>query len=839
MAFRTKSHRFVAGSLNVAAPSDKIPAGDAIALSNWRVDAMGMLRSRLTEQQLIDKAFYLPIRSLWMYEAPGYPWRYVGDGLNLWETIGGPSYPPVAIAPNPGGLPIGFANYQGYAWCLNAALQGRANGTGVLKSWVPLPPVAPCVVTAVAPTYGGITGSYSYWVSFWTVDQYGNPEFESNLGPQANIVDAAQANNLSNIPISPDPSVHGRYIYRSGGTEDQVYQVRILYDNVATTSNDEEMTDLQVVEEGITHTLDHDPPPPGAADLCGPYFDHLIAWNAPGYVNRIWWTKQMEPGYWPGANPQIDEGNWADVGDDGEPIIRCVQHPNFLMIYKERSVWRLLGDPDSLYSIISRLSGNVGLVGARAITTIGANDYFQGPVGIYVSNGDAVNLVSDQKLDPMFRGDLFQYSAAQAPIAGLNLTPAIRALSSMAERDGRLWFSYADANNSLPNTSLTFDPLSGRWAVDSRAFTALYDEGPSYDFVGAIGFSVFNISANLGGIPVALNYASMYDDLGTPRVNKVWNDVEIDSLLQPGDSLTVTASFDFGAAVIKLGTLVAGVRNQIFPINGADGQSAKNLSIQLAGSVLNQAQVYEFHVQYRIEQRDAVSFDSGPFQPCGGSYAQVIEFELEYQSTGTVAWLLYSDVSGALEPVAGGSFASAGGLRTTLEVSTNGQQEGRTFRLLLGSATTFQVLALRFYVRRIGVYLVPTALFTSRPQDFGTKRIKIFRKLEIRAEIDVSMLVAVYADSIPDVLSLTLFLAVGTVPIDGFQEVYLPANTRSRLFRVDVSSSGGGNSRLYSIRVWYKALGEAQGTPWSWADIPVEPSEELFRWIDLPVDSAE
>jgi hypothetical protein len=846
MAFEQKSQRFLAGSLNLASPGDKIPAGDAIAMSNWRVDADGVLRSRLEEAVVIG-GFTEPIKTLWMYEANPYPYRYVADAIGLYRYTSGVA---TQLVPNPGGAVMGCANYQGYAWFLNERTAGRDPATGLsteLTTWVPAAPANAPVATPIAPITGpGITGAYSYWISFFTADG-----FESNLSPPGNVTDAANANSLADIMVSGDPSVAGRYVYRSGGGQDQLYQVAIINDNVTTTLADEEMTDLAAAEEGITHTLDHDPPPP-ALGMGGPYFDHLCCWNIPGNVNRWWWTKSLQPGYWPGANPDVidPDDNWVDVGDDGEQILWTEFHAAFALIYKERSIWMLIGDPDSPNAILERISRDVGLSGLRALASIGAVDYFQGPYGLASTNGQGTTDVSRAKMGPLFRGDALDFVSGtiaglpiQNPIVPINRTPSVMALSVMAQRDGRLYFSYADQNHQTPNTTLILDPSTGRFASDTRAFTALYDEGTGYNLMGAVGGAVVNITANVsGGVGVAAQFTSMADDQQLPRTTKLYGDLEIEQQLNAADEMEVWAVYDFGATMEFLGNLVgSGARLQRFPFSLADpttkgsGSRGKNISIFLYGILANEALIHSFHLQYQIEERDAATFDTNAIQLFSGSYGQVMEFEVEIQPTGPVFWQFFSDLGGVLTKVGSGELALSTG-RQTIEYPFGGFFEGRTFRLLLTSASPMQVFALRFYGRRLGVYVPSGGFFTSREQDLGSKRMKLIRRWEINAEVDGTLSPVITTDCPGGVWAQKnpAQQAVTTSGSRQWIELLMGANARGRQVRIDALSIG--NSRIYAMRCWAKTLGEAGTSEWTWHDIPVEPSEEVFKWLPVPVD---
>jgi hypothetical protein len=817
VAFKTDSRRILAGSLNLTMPGDIVPAGDALTLTNWRADQEGILRARSREAALAGLGPYNP-RVVQLYLQQGVaPVRYVVDRTNIYRGAS-------PIASNPGGQPAWFVTYQGYTWILNGSVSGRVSLAGsTLLPWVPAAPVAP--PTVATGSAGNLTGSYQYFVTFVTADG-----IESDPSPFSGVVSpSGQFVNMSAIPVSADPSVTVKWIYRAGGTQDQSYRVVVIAN--ATTTFTDGVPELTAALLGITHTFDHDPPP-AAVGICGPYYESLVAWSTSGNPNWIWWTKPDQPWYWPGSN--FEAGQHAPVGEDGEAIVRITNHDQQLFIYKQRSIWRAVGNLNSQSSFLVPITHDVGLVGSRAICTAGGVDFFEGPEGIYTCNGQEVKKVSG-KLDPLFKGDLFSFERGMAPTLPISLDPLVRANNVMAHRNGRVYYFYGDfaqpgTISPYPNTGLVLDLESGKWAQDSRAFSALYDEGAGLFLTGALDTSIYDVEqSETGTIPT--NYVTHAFDADLPRNNKTWADLEIESDLG-ASSLAVNALYDFGATWQKLGDIANNARTSQVLTFPFDTQS-KNLFIQIVGDVVNRAMIYAVHVRFRVEQRDALTFDTGPLSLNPGKWNEFLEFALNVKAPGALSWKFYTDEGGQMKLAASGQTDALGTERAGIDVPFGRIIEGRECRLVLSSAAAFQVYECQLRMRRLGTYLVKGAVWGERPQNLGNDRVKLFKKIEVDSE-GGGFTLSGSTDVPGDVLALRGDPLVYKGGPRQWTVYRLAANTRGRFLLPLIISAG--NVKLFRVRVWWKMLGEVQALPWQFTDLPIEETAEVFSWVPIPVD---
>lgn len=674
-------------------------------------------------------------------------------------------------------------------------------------------------IATSAPTgaIDSLTGTYTYYVSFDTAAGH-----ESDLSPaSAPFTAGGQAAALSSIPTSTDPQVTKRHIYRSGGTQDQLYRIGTLNDNTTTTFNDS-TSDENASADGVTHTADHQPPP-AARGLGGPYYDRLIAYSSAAHPNWIWWTPQLKLWYWPGSN--LDEGNHMPVGDDGEEIVNATQRPRAMLFYKSRSVWRLVGDPDDASGELECISPDVGQIGEAAGCTYGGIDYFQGAEGIYASNGDRVTLWTP-KLAKLFRGEALP--AGSEPAYPLNQDLAVRAKACMAAKNGRLYFSYADTTATENNRTLVFDIATGACFSDDRGFAALYYEGQTGDLVGAIGGAVYTLEGASSGAAIPLVYQSGFDDQGSPEIIKRYTNITADHHTG-GSALALSAVFSAGAASEAIGTLNSAARTfEPFPLAN-DGYEARNISLRLTGDGTGEVNVYGLGIEYEPIAIETMLWDSGVIDLGSPKAKDLAQIMPHIRTAGTVTYRIYSDLpDGGLAVVETGTLAHHDGQRRP-PIPLAAIRQGRLFRFVLQSPAAFRLYGFSAWVRPVGLFLPAGEILELPASDLGTKRVKLVRRLEV--DLDGALDTKVWTD-LPGPALAVRSLSTLTGAGRKWTGLGFSGGTRGRLVKVDWTATV--DTRVYAARLYAKAIGEAGASSWQWFPLPVEPTPESFSWVEIP-----
>jgi hypothetical protein len=432
--YQKQIQKVLTGGVNLLPPSDMLQEHQAEYALNWRVDQVGALKAR-QGTTLLYGGYPSYVHTLALVEGTARTAaqrdRYVGADEYLYlrdqlVTLAGTSMPATYD-----GTQLGWASYRGYLWVMNQARQSRVDGE-LAYAWTP---AAPGAASTVAKTTGTLGGTVRYYVTYDTADGH-----ESNPSPvSADVSDTAASFGvtLSDIPTSGDPQVTMRRIYREGGQLPGPYRVHTLADNTTTTWTDDGTNDDELIVRapGILLEFDHDPAPE-AQGLAGPYFHRLLVFASGGHPNRLWYTPQMMPWYFPGSDDDA-EGNWVDVGELAEAIVAVSVRPRYCVIYKEKSIWRLVGDLEN--GVLEQTNSDTGLIGRRAWAQCGSFDVFQGKEGLHRFNGDTAEKITDN-LDPIFKGMTAGSIIKRRPVEEDG-----REFACMAFKHGRLYYSYREA----------------------------------------------------------------------------------------------------------------------------------------------------------------------------------------------------------------------------------------------------------------------------------------------------------------------------------------------------------------------------------------------------------
>jgi hypothetical protein len=548
-------------------------------------------------------------------------------------------------------------------------------------------------------------GTYTLYVTFGTADQ----TMESNPSPVSNPVTAAnQTIGLTTVPVSADPRVGLRNIYAIGGTLGQCYLVGTINDNTTTTIT-LSFTDLSATDAGIVMPTTNDAPP-AAAGMIGPLFARLFAWSTVENVNRLFYTDPNLPQYWPGAaNPAV--GNWVDVGDEGEAIVWCTMHTNLLVIYKEHSIWMLLGDPDT--GTLQRVTDEIGISGAFAVTAAGLIDYFAGSGGIKIFDMDRVVDFSGEVL-PLFQagtvntGPLTPPGSIQ-PGSAYNAHSIFPYAVALGYAMGKLYVACAETwlgpagdgllpgrmdqtksgrriitGDSFSYYVLVYHQESRRWfyhrnfvPMMAGPFGFLFDGAVMAALGGWVGQAALGVNADdfryaptndVGAPGIECVYQSHYEDAGSPDLQKVWLEVAIDYEFA-GDTATVSVGYDSNSAsgagqMAAVGSITGTARQSAAFALGAGGAGvrAKNISILVDSIASAKLIVHNVYLYYYEEARLAMTAATLPGDLGVGKVKQCKELQLDMDASGgAVSVELSTDLAGSAVTFAPASSIVGGG----------------------------------------------------------------------------------------------------------------------------------------------------------------------------------
>jgi hypothetical protein len=444
MPFERQTQKLLGDGINLLPPPDLIGEGEAEKCLNWRPDQAAKLVSR---RGMIELASGL---GDWVHtiahldSLPNDGW-YLGVDNKLYSYAGGGGSGEVndvitGAPPVFDGNFLGWASFQGFLWVMNRNKQGRVAG----DSFYPWLPAAPTSAPSVAKVTGDLSGGVKYYVVYET-----GKGFTSNPSDvSAEISDTAATFGVTvGLPTSSNPEVTHIRVYRVGGLLPAPYLV--YRDANGTTQKTDDgglgapegnldpnvwfLSDAQAIEYGELIEDDHDNPP-AAFGLAGPYFDRLLAFRSTTHPNRVWYTPSMMPWHFPGS--ATADGNWFDVGAEGEPIYAISVKPHMCIIYKAHSIWRVVGDVED--GLLEQITPHMGIVGPRAWASHGVVDYFRSNEGIYLMTGERAYKVST-KVDPIFKGIVSGTIQTTSPVDLSNQYAEV-----MAIVNDRLYHSYQE-----------------------------------------------------------------------------------------------------------------------------------------------------------------------------------------------------------------------------------------------------------------------------------------------------------------------------------------------------------------------------------------------------------
>lgn len=705
-------------------------------------------------------------------------------------------------------------------------------------------------------------GTYQYYLTFMSADL----TLESNPSPVSNVTTAVGQAITITIPGADAPTdarVGFVNIYRTGGTTGSAYRVASVPSTVGTpaTTFADAMSDLTATNNDQIMPTTHDAPP-ACAGIIGPFLSRLYAWSDAAHKNRLYYTPANLPQYW---NTDEQLGDWFDVGQEDEEIVWCTIHSNLLVIYKEKSIWVLIGDPKS--GQLEQVYDSFGLVNAFALAPAGQIDYFVGPAGLNVFDLAQVHAISGNVL-PLFNQSVTNAGPRTPPGSILpgtafNSTSTSPYAIAMGHAMGRLYIAYAEKGTGNYNL-LVFDegpeperqafvqPRAGRWfyhrniAASLGFFGFFFDGINMLGLTGAAGGAAAGLSladfrsfltADPGGLAIESVYQSHYEDAGEPDNDKQWLEIGIDAELAAGSGASVYVGFNNGSiAPLLIGVLVAGPRKTVsmafqvslFPLATDGGYLARNISIIIDLNGTGLSILHNVYLYFYVEARLAVVASTLPTDLGVGKNKQCKEVQLDIDTTrGSVTASVVSDLPGNALAVRANLVTGSSG-RASLNFAFP-VTEGFLWQVVVVgvSGHEFRLYAVRLLMRVLGVYVqayesAEGFKWDSMQVDLGDPDVKFID--QIRIELDTDAGVGTVSATILTDLPGETFVSRGTSPY--LLATQAVATTRHWVTvplpdqgiygrSIDIQTTGTVGYRIYTVQVHWRKIGRylAGATP--------------------------
>jgi hypothetical protein len=563
---------------------------------------------------------------------------------------------------------------------------------------------------------------YDYYITWQFVDLgESNPCAVAHIG----VTDTGTKVTVSIAALTPAAGATGWNVYRKGSNIAWPYRVNTDVIPIGTTTYDDfGDTDHAQDDTYLTDTLgaqlegDHDAAPPARIMANQIYNGRIVVANSADYPNRIWYTPALQPAFFRGSgNPQA--GDWVDVGTDrGDEVLFMAVKPNQIIVYRKKSIWRVLYDFQDPNGRIEVVVPDLGIVGCHAVAPTSIGDYFRAPEGIYKFNGDWAAKHS-AKLDPVFLGQIGENFAGEDPSYQLRCALAYRA--------GRLWVSYTSAGSTENTDCFIWHSDTDRWFHRGFGVGAFLDIGDS--LLGAGPYEVDTLETGYidGLVHTPLAYQSAYEDCGSPDHMKAYADLVVNHNTA-GQTLTVRVRTNKAASVNDVFDLDTTIHSTTltkqvipllypaaYPVVALRGKPIRafNLSVRIdgLGALTAPGVVIEtpIIIHYYLEARQGMVFDSHETDhgfPGVVKTVDMVEFDIDTTS-GPAALQIYSDIpGGAMIPQLGSPaviLQTAG--RAILRIVLQVPIDGKLLRYVASTTTGFQVFGFRARITPIGVYL--------------------------------------------------------------------------------------------------------------------------------------
>lgn len=285
-----------------------------------------------------------------------------------------------------GTIPGSFTAYHQWVFFTSAdgqsTVQINASLVTSFSNWgIAAPATAP---TATAQAGGtNLTGQYQYVITF------GNATVESSPSPLSNTVTPnAQEVALTAIPVSSDPQVTLRNIYRVGGTLADFLLVGTINDNTTTTFTDN-LKDTKVTGQNLVPHRDPALP-----------FTDITTWqdrvwglgnNKTGaaFPNDVYYSNFAEPWGFDTTNQVIPVGR----NNSGDNIVGGVGLGPILVVMKRKSTWAIVGDDQS--NFLAQPLFNVGCTSKMTIRSAYGLCFWLSDQGVWQFDGANLSNISD------------------------------------------------------------------------------------------------------------------------------------------------------------------------------------------------------------------------------------------------------------------------------------------------------------------------------------------------------------------------------------------------------------------------------------------------------------
>jgi len=287
--------------------------------------------------------------------------------------------------------------------------------------------------------------------------------------------------------------------------------------------------------------------------------DFVVAANAAGYENRVFWSDiNNETNWTPSSTSQSDTQDIPDGGD-----ITGLAGGEYGLVFLERAIYRMSYSGSPYFFQFDAISRSLGCIAPGSVAQFGGLTYFIADDGFYVCDGQSTKNIGEEKVNRWFFNDLSRVylkthtSSAVDPIKKL----VIWCYRTQSGMDRLIIYnialnkwSYCDTTAtsvaSILNPSVTLEDLD-LYSASIDALTASLDDpqwvGNQLLFAGTSGQKVITF----GGTNKTASLATGDLDIGRSVVTLAR------PIVDNGSGSVAVASRELLSGTVNYGTAVA------------------------------------------------------------------------------------------------------------------------------------------------------------------------------------------------------------------------------------------------------------------------------------------
>lgn len=454
----------------------------------------------------------------------------------------------VPLPPQPG--------LQDYLFITGAGRMVKMSPSGVVTGWGLTEPSGPPSLAETSAGTGALTnGAYKYKVVFLnsTTGSRSNGQLVESA---VTIASGPSSVALTNIPISTDPQVSAREIYRTKVDGAIYFRAFVMNDNSTTSTTDNVADDAL---ETVQLQTDNDPP--------------QAAWRE-AWVHdfQMWWCGDRTPGaegrayYAPIGRPESVLG-FVEVSNTDDPTQVGFSWAETNWVMTEKNIYRIEGVAEPF---VARKVGQCpGTTHPKTVRATPKGILYQAFDGVRLFNGNTSELVAFDQLGPIFRGQSLE-----------NLAPLVGVIGEFAKDE------YVISDESQ---TLALNLTSGTWRDLGIGCKAFYSEEDTSDFVASFNFGVYSLE----------DYGTVLD--GADAIDIEWEaggkllDISQDTTVQRifldidtgGQLLTPTLILD--NTELDLPTFLTNAREVV---EYSVGRTCRLVSVRVTGAIEQRVKLY-------------------------------------------------------------------------------------------------------------------------------------------------------------------------------------------------------------------------------------------------------